>query len=131
MQEVLIAVHSRRGHRDPHRPLRPWLNAITRYKIIDACRRLRREGRGRIELTDEEWANIFAAEEVDPDRSNGDIERLIGSLSQREQAAVRIMGIDGASAREAAERLGSTEGAVRVAFHRSLKRLTAMAKDKF
>ncbi|WP_313791100.1 sigma factor-like helix-turn-helix DNA-binding protein [Neorhizobium turbinariae] len=68
---------------------------------------------------------------MDPDRSNGDIERLIGSLSQREQAAVRIMGIDGASAREAAERLGSTEGAVRVAFHRSLKRLTAMAKDKF
>ncbi|TWF50045.1 RNA polymerase sigma-70 factor (ECF subfamily) [Neorhizobium alkalisoli] len=131
VQEVLIAVHSRRDQWNPDRPLRPWLNAITRYKIIDAGRRLRRHARGRIDFTEEEWAAVFATDEVDFDHNVADMEKLISELPRSEQAAVRALGLEGASAREAAEQLGSSEGAIRVAFHRSLKKLMAAAKERF
>lgn len=131
VQDVLIAVHTRRSQWNPQRPVRPWLNAITRYKIIDAGRRLRRDARGRIDLTEEEWAGVFDADEAGSDRNAADMEKLIAELPRGEQAAVRAIGLEGATAREAAERLGSSEGAVRVAFHRSLKRLMAAAKERF
>ncbi|WFS03474.1 sigma-70 family RNA polymerase sigma factor [Rhizobium tumorigenes] len=131
VQEVLIAVHARRDQWDPERPLLPWLNAITRYKIIDTSRRLRRHARGRIDLTEEEWSRMFTADRVDFELNRADVEKLIAELPRSEQAAVRAIGLEGASAEEAAMRLGSSEGAVRVAFHRSLKKLMAAAKGRF
>lgn len=129
LQEVLIAVHSRRGEWNASRPLMPWLNAITRYKTIDAARRLRRQGRGRIDLSEDEWARLFAAEDVDADHRRLDMQTLVAALSTGQQAAVRAVAIEGASHREAAERLGSSEGAVRIAFHRALKTLAAKLRD--
>lgn len=128
VQEVLIAVHSRRHQWDMQRPLLPWLNAITRYKIIDASRRLGRDARAHIDLTEEEWAGMFSSEAYDPERNSADVEKLISALPSGEQAAVRAIGLDGASTEEAAKRLGSSPGAVRVAFHRSLKKLMAAAQ---
>jgi RNA polymerase sigma-70 factor (ECF subfamily) len=131
VQEVLIAVHARRGQWDERRPLLPWLNAITRYKIIDASRRLRRDMRARIDLTDEEWSIMFTSEAIDFDCNRTDVERLVSELPTGEQAAVRAVGLEGVSIREAATRLGSSEGAIRVAFHRSLKKLMAAAQKRF
>jgi RNA polymerase sigma factor (sigma-70 family) len=51
VQEVLISLHTRRHTWDADRPFLPWLHAITRYKFIDAARRLKRETRYRIDLT--------------------------------------------------------------------------------
>lgn len=130
VQEVLIAVHSRRHQWDTQRALLPWLNAIARYKIIDASRRLGRDARVRIDLTEEEWAGIFSSEAFDPERNPADVEKLISALPRGEQAAVRAIGLQGASTKDAAERLGSSEGAVRVAFHRSLKKLMVAARRK-
>ncbi|NKK74005.1 sigma-70 family RNA polymerase sigma factor [Rhizobium leguminosarum bv. viciae] len=130
VQEVLIAVHSRRHQWDTKRSLLPWLNAITRYKIIDASRRLGRDARTRIDLTEEEWAGLFSSEAFDPERNPADVEKLISALPPGEQAAVRAIGLEGASTEEAAARIGSSEGAVRVAFHRSLKKLMAAAQRR-
>lgn len=130
VQEVLIAVHSRRYQWDSKRPLLPWLNAITRYKIIDASRRLGRDARSRIDLTEEEWAGLFSPETFNPERNASDVEKLVSALPKGEQAAVRAIGLEGASTAEAAARVGSSEGAVRVAFHRSLKKLMAAAQKK-
>lgn len=126
VQEVLIAVHSRRRHWDTARPLIPWLNAITRYKMIDAARRMRREVRIRVELTTDEWSNMDSGPR-DPDLSGADLEKLVLGLPAGQQRAVRAVAIEGASHREAAERLGMAEGTVRVAFHRGLKTLMASA----
>lgn len=131
VQEILIAVHAKRSLWRVDRPLLPWLNAVTRYKMIDAARRIRRDGRLRIDLTDYEWANLFADDDRASDRLAGDVERLISDLPAGQQSVVRAVGIDGDSAREAAARLGLSEGAVRVAFHRSLKRLAAAARRRF
>jgi RNA polymerase sigma factor (sigma-70 family) len=130
VQEVLIAVHTRRDQWDSNRPLLPWLNAITRYKLIDACRRLRRDAAIRIELSDGDWASLSDFHALASHRNLTDAEKMISALPVGEQAAVRAIGLNGASAAEAAAQLGSSEGAVRVAFHRALKRLTSAAKDR-
>ncbi len=44
VQEVLLAIHLKRGTWDPSRPLGPWLSAIVRNKLVDSLRR-RRGGR--------------------------------------------------------------------------------------
>lgn len=128
VQEVLIAVHSKRRHWTDDRPLLPWLNAVTRYKLIDAVRRLRRDALRRCDLTDYEWANLFAADDPALHRDACDVDRLIDQLPTGQQSVVRALGVDGDTPKEAAVRLGISEGAVRVAFHRSLKRLAAMRR---
>ena len=130
VQEVLIAVHSRRNQWDPSRPFLPWLNAIARYKIIDAARRLQKEARGRVDLDDEQWSSLLAFDLCDPEESSIDIERLISELPKGQQLVARAIGIHGASPSQAAAQLGMNEGAVRVAFHRALKRLMAAAKGQ-
>ncbi|MGV6876291.1 sigma-70 family RNA polymerase sigma factor [Pseudochelatococcus sp. B33] len=130
VQEILIAVHSRRRQWEASRPLVPWLNAIARYKAIDAMRRLQRQARGRVHLSEEEWSMLFVAEGSHRDHERMDVERLVSALPAGQQAAVRAVAIDGASHREAADRLGTSEGAIRIAFHRSLKKLMAVARQE-
>lgn len=130
VQEVLIAVHAKRNQWDARRPLVPWLNAIARYKAVDAMRRLQRQTRGRVDLSDEEWSTLFVSTDPRHDREAVDVEKLLSELPTGQQAALRAVALEGASHREAADRLGTTEGAVRVAFHRSLKKLMATAKQR-
>src|SRR4029453_5013354 len=42
VQEVLLAIHLKRGTWDDSRPIGPWISAITRNKLIDILRRNRR-----------------------------------------------------------------------------------------
>lgn len=129
LQEVLIAVHARRGQWDQGRPLVPWLNAIARYKTIDAARRLRRESRGRVDLSDDERASVCLSDEWARDHHPADVDRLVSILPPGQQALVRAVAIEGLSHRDAAHRFETTEGAVRVAFHRSMKRLVAATAE--
>src|SRR5216684_5041360 len=39
MQEVLIAIHTRRHTYDPSQLFTPWLHAVARYKFLDYLRR--------------------------------------------------------------------------------------------
>ena len=130
VQDVLVAVHSKRDQWDHSRPLLPWLNAIARYKIIDTARRLRKEGYGRVDLDDEQWSALPAFDQRAPEESDVDVERLISELPPGQQSVVRAIGVNGVSPSEAAAKLGMNEGAVRVAFHRALKRLMAAAKGQ-
>jgi RNA polymerase sigma-70 factor (ECF subfamily) len=129
VQEILIALHTKRHTWDQDRPFMPWLMAVTRYKLIDSVRRMRRETARRIDLTYEEMAETIAAPASDPDLA-GDIERHLSDLPDGQQAVVRSIAIDGASVRETAQKLSASEGSVRVAFHRALHRLRILAKQK-
>jgi RNA polymerase sigma-70 factor (ECF subfamily) len=51
---------------------------------------------------------------------------VMADLPERTRALIRDTRVEGLSAREAAERHGMTEGAVKVAVHRGLK---ALGKD--
>jgi RNA polymerase sigma-70 factor (ECF subfamily) len=128
VQEVLIGLHTKRHTWDADRPFLPWLHAITRYKIADSARHLRREARHRIDLAFDELANQVEAPAEDLDRSLLDMDRHLSDLSQDQQTVVRALAVEGASVRSTAERLQTSEGAVRVTFHRALQRLMAKSE---
>ena len=117
VQEVLLTIHLKRQSWREDAPLRPWLYAVTRHKVIDAFR-----ARGsRVEIPVEDFADVLPAPAgADPFEAR-DMQRVIGKLEPRAAEIVRAIGIDGESAAEAGARLGMSEGAVRVALHRALK----------
>jgi RNA polymerase sigma-70 factor (ECF subfamily) len=122
VQEVLLAIHLKRHTWDPRAPVRPWLYAITRYKVVDAFR-----SRGRkIDLPIEDFAEVLVAEaDADPTEA-ADMDKMIGMLDDRSARIVRKIGLEGASIAETGAALTMNEGAVRVALHRALKTLAIL-----
>jgi DNA-directed RNA polymerase specialized sigma24 family protein len=125
LQEVLLPIHLKRHTWQPAAPVRPWLYAITRYKVVDAFR-----ARGRkIDLPIGDFADILAAEAGPDPTEAADIAKMIGMLDIRFAAIVRKIGLEGASVAETGQALNMNDGAVRVAFHRALKTL-AMLRER-
>ncbi|MGO4908502.1 sigma factor-like helix-turn-helix DNA-binding protein [Pseudorhodobacter sp. W20_MBD10_FR17] len=124
MQEVLLAIHLKRHTWKPDTPARPWLYAIARYKVVDAFR-----ARGnRIDIPIEDFADALAAD-TGPDLTEAaDMAKMIGMLDPKSADIVTRIGLDGASTAETGLAMNMTEGAVRVALHRALKTLTALAE---
>lgn len=124
LQEVLLAIHLKRHTWQPGTPARPWLYAITRYKIVDAFR-----ARGsRFDLPIEDFADVLEAE-AGPDPSvAADMAKMISMLGSRAAQIVTRIGLEGESAAEAGQALNMSEGAVRVALHRALKTLASLAE---
>lgn len=122
VQDVLLAIHLRRHSWQPGAPVRPWLYAIARYKVVDA---FRARGR-RIDLPIEDFAEGLAASPGPDPTEAADMAKIIGMLEPRAAEIVRRIGIEGASAAETGRALGMTEGAVRVALHRALKTVAAL-----
>jgi RNA polymerase sigma factor (sigma-70 family) len=121
VQEVLLAIHLKRGAWDTSRPIMPWISAILRNKLIDS---LRRRGHGiNVPLED---IGTLEMEDATGQLNPLDVERLLGRLKEQQRELVRSIAIDEMSIRETAERLHMTEGAVRVALHRALKALAAL-----
>jgi RNA polymerase sigma factor (sigma-70 family) len=121
VQEILVAIHMKRASWDQSQPLRPWLNAITRYKLVDC---LRRQGLRSMVPIDDVVETLACPEDDMPDRA--DAQRLIDQLPARDRDILEGMSLGGRSIGETASRLGMQEGAVRVALHRALKKLAAL-----
>lgn len=119
VQEVLLAIHLKRGTWDQSRPIGPWIAGIVRNKFVDA---LRRRGR-RTMIPIEDVMNTLGAEDQDDGLSNWEIDGLLKCLKSRQREIVQSISINGSSVRETADRLHISEGAVRVALHRALKTL--------
>lgn len=122
VQEVLLAVHLKRGTWDPTRPLGPWLSTIVRNKLVDS---LRRRGRQINVPLEDVVASLEAAETADPS-DKMDVESILGSLRDPQRTIVRSISIEGESVRDTAVKLQMTEVAVRVSLHRALKALAAV-----
>jgi RNA polymerase sigma-70 factor, ECF subfamily len=117
VQETLLAIHVKRHTWRVEAPLRPWINAIARSKLVDAFRR-----RGRhfaIEI--EHVAETLAAPETGDPISDREIGRVLDALTPGQRSIVAAVSVDGRSIRETAENLGMSETAVRVALHRGLR----------
>jgi RNA polymerase sigma-70 factor (ECF subfamily) len=126
VQEVLLAVHLKRGTWDPARPIGPWLSIIVRNKLIDS---LRRRGR-RVNVPIEDVIETLEAVPPDDGFDRLDAEQMLQRLKDIQQDIVRSISLQGRSIRETAERLKMTEGAVRVALHRALKSLAAFYRSE-
>jgi RNA polymerase sigma-70 factor (ECF subfamily) len=121
VQDVLLAVHRARHTWDPTRPLEPWLFAIARNVAIDHARRtLSRAG---WEVAVEEPPDAPGAVDAPfAPRLDAALEKL--PRAQRE--AFRMLKLDGLSVEEAAERAGTTPGALKVRAHRAYKALRSL-----
>ncbi len=119
VQETLIAVHLKRHTWRTDAPFLPWLNAIVRYKIIDA---LRRRGSRQFVPIDA-LSETLAIEDDEPALSQRDLMKMASSLPERQKAVLMAIIVEGETASEAATRLDMTEGAVRVTLHRALGKL--------
>ncbi|SLN43685.1 ECF RNA polymerase sigma factor SigD [Aquimixticola soesokkakensis] len=124
VQEVLLAIHAKRHTWREDSPLRPWLFAITRYKVIDA---LRKRGTA-VHLPVEDFAEVLAAEAAPEPLVQRDLDRALAHIDPRAQEIVRAVSLEGANNAEIAERLSMSEGAVRVAFHRAMKKLVGASQ---
>lgn len=125
VQEVLLAVHLKRGTWDISRPVGPWLSAIVRNKLIDS---LRRRGR-QVSVPIEDVMETLEAVRQDDGADQVDVDRMVESLRDPQREIVRSISLGGAGIRETAERLHMTEGAVRVALHRALKGLATLYRS--
>lgn len=120
VQTVLLAVHLKRTTWRDDAPVRPWLYAITRHKLADAFRTRR--------LTQplDEAAEAVPLPDAPGPAERLDAARLLGQLPPRDAEILRATALLGETAAEAGARLGMSEGAVRVALHRALKRLAEL-----
>ncbi|HZR34845.1 MAG TPA: sigma-70 family RNA polymerase sigma factor [Nevskia sp.] len=120
VQEVLIAVHTRRATFDVKRPFTAWLFAIARYRLVDHLRRRRA-----IPVT-ENLDEILVAEGFENALSaRMDLDTLLAGLTAKQARAIRDTHIAGYSIAEAAEAAGLGESDVKVSVHRGLKALAA------
>ncbi|MBT9382725.1 sigma-70 family RNA polymerase sigma factor [Pseudooceanicola sp. CBS1P-1] len=124
VQEVLLGLHAKRHTWNEDAPVTPWLYAIARYKAADAlrARRLRR--------TDplEDHAEGLVDDTLGDPTAARDLGRLLEGIDTRSAGIVRSLGVEGESAGEVGARLGLSEGAVRVAYHRAMTRLRRIAR---
>jgi len=121
VQETLLAIHLKRHTWRADAPVRPWIFAIARYKLVDS---LRRRGR-RIEVDIADYAETLA-EPVEDAASPREIERALEQLPPGQRRVVSAVSVEGLSIGEAATAFGMNETAVRVALHRGL---AAIARD--
>jgi RNA polymerase sigma-70 factor (ECF subfamily) len=122
LQETLLAIHLKRHTWKETEAFTPWMRAIARNKLID---NLRRRGR-HIDLPIEDFNEILAAPEEEPRHAQlAEADKMLNTIDGRSREVVRAIAIDGLSTKEAASRLGVSEGAIRVALHRGL---TALAR---
>ncbi len=122
VQDVLLAIHLKRHTWREDSPVKPWLYAIARYKVIDAFR-----ARGQhVQVPIEDFADVLPAEPQADPTERSDALKILGQLDPRSAELLKAVSLDGADPAETGRRLGLSEGAMRVALHRALKRLAEL-----
>lgn len=123
VQEVLMALHTKRATWNPARPFLPWLAAIARYRWVDYLRRVYRS-------LEDELGEIDVVQTGDDDAviARMSLERLFVRLPPSQCEAIELVKIAGLSIAEAAKQTGQSESLVKVNIHRGLKKLSAIVE---
>jgi RNA polymerase sigma-70 factor (ECF subfamily) len=124
VQEVLLAIHSKRATWDETRAFLPWLAAIARYRWVDHLRRVYR-------ASEDELGDHDASEDSEEEAvlARMSLERLFVHLPPSQCHAIELVKIKGLSVTEAATRTGQTESLIKVNIHRGLKKLSALVEE--
>jgi RNA polymerase sigma-70 factor (ECF subfamily) len=127
VQEILIGLHNKRHTWNPARPFLPWLHTITRYKFIDFMRRRRNDTRRRVDLPLDDWLEMVDPPADEAIRSTWELDRHLAVLPVGQRKVVRAIAVEGASVRNVAQELATSEGVVRMTLHRAINRLLEAA----
>jgi len=112
-------LHTARHAYDRDQPFLGWVFAIARYKLIDHCRRGARGVAVPVDCIDE----LPAQDASGAIEARLDIERALARLPERTRDLLRAIELDQFSEAEAAQKLGMTNDAARVAVYRAIKTL--------
>lgn len=128
VQDILLGLHRKRHTWRQDHPVRPWIYAIARHKIIDAYRR-----RGvAVHLPIDDFSDVLEAlpdtDTLGARDDQREVDRLIDALDTRSAAIVRAVALRQESHAEVSARFGLTEGTLRVTLHRAMKRLIALGR---
>ena len=139
-QETFIRVFTASDRFDPSRKFRPWVLCIARNLCLNE---LKRKKTVRMESLDEYASNagvdagrLLTATEDSPyefamsGERRGLLEEALDTLKEDAREIVTLRFFERMSAREIAEIVGSTEGAVRTKLHRALKSLRKAYEDE-
>ena len=125
VQDVLIAVHTRRASYDRDRPFGPWLFAIARYRMIDHFRRARHDV-----ALDDLGDLLSDGGFEDAVSARLDVDAALATLSPKQAATIRATKVEGLSVAETAARDGLSEADVKVSVHRGLKALASRLRGE-
>ncbi len=133
VQDVLLSVHRARHTYDPRRPFRPWLYAITRYRVVEAVRAFTSKESKEI-YSGQDYLETFTDNTANSKEVNLEerdlIEKSLRKLPKKQRDAVRLVKLEGLSMAEAAVKMGMSVSAVKVNAHRAYKSLkTIMAVE--
>jgi RNA polymerase sigma-70 factor, ECF subfamily len=135
VQDILLTVHAVRHTYDPARPIKPWLVAIARRRIIDRLRVVLRNRSREITFTEEHETFSEPAENLTDDRPDaGAVRAAIARLPAGQQQAIRLLKLEEKSLKEASLQTGQSVVSLKVATHRAirgLKRLLAEDEGKW
>ena len=123
VQEVLMAVHTKRATWDPSRAFLPWLAAIARYRWVDHLRKVYRSAED--ELGDHDAHEDNEEEAV---MARMSLERLFVHLPDKQAEVIELVKIEGLTIAEASTMTGQSESLVKVNIHRGLKKLSALVE---
>lgn len=123
VQDVLLALHLKRGSWNQSLPIGPWISTLTRNKIVDAHRKTKSMAHIPIDDLSDVLPATQEESSGDPDP---DINGLLSRLRPQQREVVQMISVDGISVRDAASRLRTSEGAVYVTLHRAFKALAAL-----
>ncbi len=127
VQEVLLAVHTKRHTYDPDQPLTAWVYAIARFKLIDHLRRVKRRG---VQVPVDDVSGLFAESDTEVGATRRDVERLLDQLPDKQKRSIQLIKLEQLSVKEAAAKASMSESDVKVSVHRGLKTLARLvAKD--
>ncbi len=127
VQEVLLAIHTKRHTYKPDQPLTAWVYGIARYKMVDLLRRRRLDVK--LDSIDDIDEFLLAAEQVPPG-TRRDLDKLLNQLPDKQRLPIVHMKLDGLSVVETAKATGLSESAVKVGVHRGLKALTSLIRNR-
>ena len=125
VQDVLFAIHQKRQTWRRNQPILPWINAITKYRTIDHLRRLNRHKTTSLD----HHADQLIADNPDPIHRL-DLVKMVHRLNGKTRWVLQAIGLEGKDITGTARALNMSENAVRIAFHRGLKKLTSLHQTR-
>lgn len=139
-QETFIRVYAARGRFDVSRKFRPWVLCIARNLCLNELKRKKTVHMESLEeyasTARETPGELQRSTEDNPDRQAMMAERqellreALASLDEESREIVRLRFFEKMAARDIAEIVDSTEGAVRTRLHRILKALKQQYGDR-
>jgi RNA polymerase sigma-70 factor (ECF subfamily) len=122
-QETLMTIFEARRTYDPSRPLEPWLFAIARNVAADHARRYWKRA------TMEQLTDRMPEGASEGSRSDPNLEDAMARLPEQQREAFSMLKLEGLSIEQAAQRTGTSVGAIRVRAHRAYKALRKLISE--